>query len=243
MVATDRKSQIVLQRLRSLVASLDVGSRLPGERALSSELGVSRMTARKAIEALASEGWLDVRHGSGTYVAQRPHAKAAGLSSFSAEMRRRGLVPASRVLEFEWEAADPSTAVRLEIEPGDQVLRFTRLRLADSEPVGVETTWIAASLVAGMEPDDLSDSLFDVLADKFDITLGQASSTVDPALAEPAVAESLGIAPTEPCLRVRMDYQDNRNRPVMAATCLYRGDRYQLNVVLTATAFASSGER
>ncbi len=76
-----------------MVAGLEFGDRIPSERDLAARWGVARMTARKAIETVTAEGWLERRRGSGTYVAQMPYAKTLGLSSFTADMRRRGLVP------------------------------------------------------------------------------------------------------------------------------------------------------
>lgn len=235
----DNKAQAVVQRLRNLVGSLDVGSRIPSERDLAERWGVARMTARKAIERLTLEGWLDRRRGSGTYVAQMPNARAPGLSSFTVEMQRRGLVPTSRVLDFSHVLTDTRTAARLRIREGDEVLRFTRVRLADGEPIAVETTWMPASLVPGLAAEDLAGSLFETLAHRFGIIPGQASSTIDPALADADTARALGIDPHQPCLRIEMDYLDNRRRPIMAATCLYRGDSYQLHVVLTPAAFST----
>ena len=229
-----------VQRLRQLVASLDPGTRIPSERDLAARWGIARMTARKAIETLTVEGLLDRRPGSGTYVAQVPYAKTLGLSSFTVDMQRRGLTPSSEVLEFERVPADAATAAKLEIVEGSDVVCFTRLRLADGEPIAVETTWIPEQLVPGMSESDLIGSLFETLARKFGISLGQASSVIDPALADAPTASWLGIEPNEPCLRIQMAYLDTRRRPIMAATCLYRGDRYQLQVVLTPAAFTDS---
>jgi GntR family transcriptional regulator len=239
----NNKTPGVISRLRHLVGGLDPGSRIPSERSLAAEWGVARMTARKAIETLTGEGLLERRQGSGTYVAQMPYAKTLGLSSFTVDMQRRGLTPGSRVLDFAQIPADAATAVRLDIDEGDEVVRFTRLRLADGEPIAVETTWMPAHVVPGLTEEDLSGSLFETLAGRFGITLGQASSTIDPALADDSTANELGIDPTHPCLRIQMDYLDHRRRSIMAATCLYRGDRYQLYVVLTPAAFTESSGR
>ena len=201
------------------------------------------MTARKAIETAAAEGWLERRRGAGTYVAQMPYAKTLGLSSFTADMRRRGLSPSARVLDFQVGPAGPESADRLAMPPGEEVVRFTRLRLADDDPIAVETTWMPADVVPGIARDDLAGSLFETLADKFGIALGETSSTIGAANVDEATAAALGVGPDMPCLRIEMDYLDNRRRPVMAATCIYRGDLYQLHVVLTPNAFTAEMPR
>ncbi len=72
-----------------------------------------------------------------------------------------------------------------------------------------------------------------MLAEKFEVSMGEASSTIGAATAKGPAAAALGIEPGKPCLRIEMDY---RRRRIMAATCYYRGDRYQLHVVLTPNA-------
>ena len=234
---SENKAEAVTQQLRQLVSTREVGTKIPSERDLSDEWGIARMTARKAIETLADEGLLDRRRGSGTYVAQMPYARTSGLSSFTTDMLERGLTPSSEVLDFERVQADASTAARLDISEGDEVVRFTRLRLADGEPIAVETSWMPAHLVPGMTEEDLAGSLFETLIGRFKIIPGQASSTIDSTMADDRAAGALGIGDREPCLRIQMDYLDSRRRSIMAATCLYRGDRYQLHVMLAATAF------
>ena len=226
-----------------MVAGLEFGQKIPSERELAVRWGVARMTARKAIESVVAEGWLERRRGSGTYVAQMPYAKTLGLSSFTADMRRRGLSPGARVLDFCVGPAGPVGAGRLELLPGEEEVRFTRLRLADDAPIAVETTWMPAEMVRGITRDDLAGSLFETLADKFGIVLGETSSTIGAANADVATAAVLGIDPEMPCLRIEMDYLDNRRRRVMAATCFYRSDMYQLHVVLTPNAFTAEMPR
>jgi GntR family transcriptional regulator len=222
-----------------MVAGLEFGDRIPSERELAERWGVARMTARKAIETAAAEGWLERRRGSGTYVAQMPYAKTLGLSSFSADMRRRGLSPTTQVLDFCVGPAGPESEERLGMAPGEEEVRFTRLRLGDDEPIAVEITWMPAGMVPGITPGDLTGSLFETLADKFGIGLGETASTIGAAKPDRATATALGIDPDVPCLRIEMDYLDNRRRPIMAATCFYRGDLYQLHVVLTPNAFTA----
>jgi DNA-binding transcriptional regulator YhcF (GntR family) len=93
-------------RLRELIASSRIGDRLPSERALSLRWGVARMTVRHAMDALVAEGLVERRHGSGTYVVPQPLVRLLGLTSFSQDMRERGLVPSSRLLSFETVEAD-----------------------------------------------------------------------------------------------------------------------------------------
>src|SRR5947209_14133522 len=118
-----------------LVEALKVGQAIPSERQLSQELGVSRLTLRAALDELVRYGYLDRRHGSGTYVTEPKIAQPLTLTSFSDEMRRRGMVPGSRNLELTVTSAGARLARRLQVSPEEPLVRVKRLRLADGEPI------------------------------------------------------------------------------------------------------------
>ncbi|WP_396657335.1 GntR family transcriptional regulator [Microbacterium sp.] len=227
----------VRAHIRALVSQLSVGERLPGERDLAASLGVARMTVRHAEDALVREGLLERRQGSGTYVTPRPLVRALGLTSFSQDMRSRGLVPGSRLVSFRSITADPTLAGQLDIPVGDEVLSFTRLRLGSGIAMAVETTWLAARYAPGLCDADLEGSLYDVLATRYGITTGNARVAIEPVLPDPSVRELLDIPADQACLRLRMIDSDRRGRVIMVANCVYRGDKYHLVADVTAGAF------
>jgi GntR family transcriptional regulator len=215
-------------RLRDLIESLRAGDRLPSERSLSERWGVARMTVRSATDALVAEGLVERRHGSGTYVLPQPFVRFLGLTSFTQDMRDRGLVPSSRLLSFDVIEADVALADSLGITEGDKVIRFERLRLGSDEPMAVETSWIARALVPGLKPTDLDGSLYELLSGRYHLVPGSASVTIEPVLPDPATRRHLAIEGRQACLRLRMTDADIRGGVLMIADCVYRGDRYQL---------------
>jgi GntR family transcriptional regulator len=233
----DNKVGDLRRRLLQLIEELPVGSRLPAERDLAKRWSVARMTLRRAVDRLIIEGRVERRAGSGTYVTRPPYAKLLGLTSFTEDMRARGLVPSSRLLELRRLRATTTVAHRLRIPEGDEVVRFTRLRLASGEPMAVETVWIPAAFVPGLAAEDLAQSLYDLLRERYGIRTSAAQAVVLPVLPEARVAASLDIDGAQPCLRFEMTDLDHRGRVVMAADCVYRGDRYWLRVDLGAPAF------
>src|ERR1700736_5513916 len=100
MAGSMSKQEETRDRVLDLMESLVVGQAIPSERQLTQELGVSRLTVRAALDELVRDGYLDRRHGSGTYVTEPKIAQPLTLTSFSEEMRRRGMVPGSRTLEL-----------------------------------------------------------------------------------------------------------------------------------------------
>lgn len=230
-------------RLRELVAGSRVGDRLPSERELSARWGAARMTVRRATDGLIAEGLVQRRHGSGTYVVPPPLVRLLGLTSFTQDMRERGLTPSSRLLAYDVGPAGGALAARLRVPAGERVSSFTRLRLADGTPMAVETVWIPAALVPGLAPADLGGSLYELLAERYHLVTGSASVTIEPVVPDPATRELLGIVPDQACLRVRMVDSDSRGRVIMTASCVYRGDRYQLTAEITGAAFATAHAR
>ena len=121
---------------------------------LCEEFGVSRMTARNAVQRLSQEGLVYRVPGRGTFVAEPPvHRQAGHLLSFTEEMRRRGRAPSSRLLAREVREPGPAEASRLQLEPGAEVVAVNRLRVADDEPVAIEEAVGAPASARGGDPD------------------------------------------------------------------------------------------
>ncbi len=130
---------------------------LPPERKLASDLAVSRLTVRKALDGLVAEGLLQRRPGSGNFVNQKRIEKNfAKLSSFSEDMRARGRVPRSVWLNRSEGTVTPEEALRLRLSPGDPVYRFHRVRYADEQPMCVEYATVVASCLPSLEAVDKS---------------------------------------------------------------------------------------
>jgi GntR family transcriptional regulator len=173
----------------------------------------------------------------------RPFARVLGLTSFTQDMAARGLVAESRVLDFETTTTDATIAGRLRVPVGDPVIRFTRLRYGSGDAMAVETTWIPAGLVPGLRPEDLDGSLYELLARRYRIVPGAARVTIEPINPDPETRRLLTIPAGQACLRLHMLDADLRGRVIMVASCVYRGDKYQLSADITGAAFTAASER
>jgi GntR family transcriptional regulator len=136
---------------------------LPSERQLAAELGISRITVRKAIEGLAEDGILERRQGAGNFVGAptRIDKNFAKLTSFSEDMRARGSTPHSEWLKRTEGTVTPEEAMKLALSPGTLVYRFHRLRYADDAPMAIEYATVVASALPSL--DAVKDSLYDAL--------------------------------------------------------------------------------
>lgn len=157
---------LYLQLQRALRDAIEQGAlgpddALPSERQLANDLGISRITVRKALDGLADAGLLVRRQGSGNFVGTRIEKYFAKLTSFSEDMRSRGRVPSSQWLRRQVGQVTPEESIRLGLSPGARVYRFTRLRFADDEPMALEYGTIAGFALPSEAA--VGDSLYEAL--------------------------------------------------------------------------------
>lgn len=160
-------SPLYLQLARKLSDAVrngryQVHEALPSERTLSETLGVSRVTARKAIDQLVEQGLIVRKRGSGNYIAPHIELPLSRLSSFSEELVRRGYKPSSRWLARTVAEAAPEEQLTLGLSPGAKVARLERLRLADGVAMTYEMSVLPATVLPN--PQDVDGSLYEFLA-------------------------------------------------------------------------------
>ncbi|HXD25090.1 MAG TPA: GntR family transcriptional regulator, partial [Propionibacteriaceae bacterium] len=134
---------------------------LPPERDLAAELSVSRITVRKAIDGLVTEGLLVRRQGSGTFVTARVEKNFSKLTSFSEDMRARGRTPHSVWLQRSAGTVTPEESLTLRSSPGTPVFRFHRIRFANDAPMSLEYATVLASSLPSL--DAVESSLYEAL--------------------------------------------------------------------------------
>jgi GntR family transcriptional regulator len=143
-------------------------------------------------------------------------------------MRAQGREPSSRLIEISEDPADIDLARLLAIRAGAKVLRLHRLRLADNEPMAIETTHLPLSRFRGLRRYVSSGgSLYQVLRERFGVEMGHAEETIETALASPEEAELLGADVGLPMLLLSRHSFDSTGNPVEWVRSVYRGDRYK----------------
>ena len=223
------------QRLRAdldrLLDGLDPGDLLPAERVLAQDLGVARMTLRRAVDALVEQGRLVRRAGSGTFVAGGKVSQRLAASSFSADMRARGLRPDSRTVTTRIAPAGTLLAAVLDVGPETPVLQVRRLRLADDVPMAVEDLHVPATVAPGLTGADLEGaSFYDLLDSRFGTPVVSGTQTVEPALVGADEAGLLGITPGDPVFLFERTTRVQDGRVAEFVRSTYRGDRYRIVV-------------
>ena len=204
---------------------------IPPERKLMTKYGVSRSTVREAIRQLVDEGVLYRIQGKGTFVAGERVQSDLHLASFTEDMRRRGLVPATIVMGSSLIEAPLEVRAALGLKAGAQVQRVERLRLAGGIPMAFERGYYPTGLLPDLGSQDLTRSLYATFATEYGLRIDHAEQTAWAESADAALAEPLGIGIGVPLLVFRRTSSAG-STPVEHITSWYRGDRYQIHMTL-----------
>jgi GntR family transcriptional regulator len=232
------------QALRERIAELRPGDALPSDAELVEEFGVSRMTARAAVQLLVDEGLVSREPGRGTFVVEAAHHRRAdSLVSFSNEMRRQGRVPSSRLLERSVRAATAEERQDLGLPAGSRVVALRRIRLADGQAIVLESASLPEDLAEPVLSADLEGgSLHDALI-RGGHVLRRGYATISAEAATADDARHLGVRAGDPLLVERRVIRDDRDRLIERTESRYPGDRYGLDVAFHVEASAAHRRR
>ena len=210
---------------------------IPSERQLESRYNLSRPTIRQAIDLLSRQGYLYRVHGKGTFVSPPKLQKGMlELTSFSEDMRNRGLTPGHKILEFGYVKPNSETKRHLEIiDDEKKVLRIKRLRFGNDEPIGLQDSFLSldGELEITREEIEKRGSIYAILQEKFGIYPTEADETLEVTLATREEANLLKIQEGSPLLLNERTLWSQDRKAIEFVRILYRGDRYKYFVRLT----------
>jgi GntR family transcriptional regulator len=206
------------------------GDMIPAEPELMAIYGISRITLRQVLEMLVRDGLIVREQGRGSFVARPTLEKGmVRIFSFTEDMRQRGITPRTAVLASEIVPAVPETAVRLAIQPGEELVRLKRLRLAEDEPLAIEESHLVHRFCPGLLRFDFTvESLREVLAREYGVLWSRARQTIRATHAGEETAKLLGVTPNAPVLFIERVSTAQNNAPIEFLRVQYRGDRYAL---------------
>lgn len=227
--------------LKDLINSgkLKPDDQIPSENELSSAFKISRMTVRQAIQELMREGFINIRRGEGTFVSSVPHTQMLlKLEGFSSEMAKLGYRNHSRVLEIEKIASFDSFEMAysgLGKSPGEPLVRIRRVRYVEDTPFAMETSFLSYGTGSGLLEPQMADdtSIYNYIEKELHIRLSRADHTIQPGLADQEIAEYLEIKKGSPILRLHGTTFSMNNKAIEYLEGIYRGDQYELKVVIT----------
>lgn len=236
----DKNSKIPLysQLMDILINEIENGmkenEKMLSEREICEKYDVSRTTVRQALLELEREGYIYKKHGKGTFVASKKYNQnLQGFYSFTEEMKKLGKKPSSKVIKFEIFTVNNEIAKKMKLEKEDLVYKFTRLRLADDEPMMIETTYVPYNLFPGITKDDLNrNALYDIFRDRFNTVVDYAEEIFLPVLTNEEEAERLHIAVGSPSLKISRFAYNSNNQVIEYTISKARGDKFKYNIKL-----------
>jgi GntR family transcriptional regulator len=206
----------------------DIEAPIPTEVEISEHFGISRPTARQAINELVVEGYLYRIKAKGTYIS-KPKIKQdflLVLDSFNNEMRKKGLKPSTKILDINLEDSDEKVSGALKIDVGSKVVRLARLRYADNEPIVFVITYLPYADYPDIMTKNLeSESIYEILEKERGIHISGATRSLESIAAGEFEAKLLGIEKDAPIQYIESVVYLSDGVPIEYSLAKYRGDR------------------
>lgn len=213
------------------------GARLPAERMLCARFGVSRVTLRRALEALAAEGLIDSVSGRGWFVVEKPvqgPLSPASHMSFTAMGAARGLTASADVLLQRVRPATLDEVEALGIAPGAGIFDLKRLRRLDGMVIAIDQSRVPIQYCPSLiDVDFATASLVSILESRSNIIYRRCSYTVEALPADPDTAALLELNPRDPVLQCSQVIYDQHGRVIELGLMIYRYDRFRFRADLS----------
>lgn len=230
----DKRSRVPLyaQLIDIIVEKISSGEwkefdKLPSERELCDMYDISRTTIRQAMIELENEGYIYKEHGKGSFVSPRTYTQSlVTFYSFTEEMKKLGKKPTAQMLSFEIIPAPNKVAKELGLGEAEDVYAFTRLRLADDEPIMYETSYLPYYQFPNLTEKELEmNSMYSIFRSKYNITITNANERFKAVGVGPVEAPYLMEKEGTPALRIeRVAYFNGR--AIEYTKSIARGDKF-----------------
>ena len=231
--------QIYLQiRDEILSGQRPYGTILPTEQEMTELFSVSRITARRVLNELAQNNFVERRRRLGTRVIFKSPGKPieGDINQALDSLMALGHGTTVNVMEIATEAPTPGIASALKIPKGESVVRAIRVRCLDGMPLGHVVSYV---------PGELSDQVTSIALAKMPILrllenagfkAERAEQTIGATLADARLAEALDLEPRAALLRIGRTVYDKKDRPFLVTVANYRADKFNIRIDLHGSA-------
>ncbi|MBZ1504875.1 MAG: GntR family transcriptional regulator [Latilactobacillus curvatus] len=212
---------------------MNVNDRLPSERELSIQYGLSRTTVRIALNELELMGYVHRQHGKGTFVSNviKGQTDLSGTYSFTEQMKSLGKDPETQILSFKTMKANQFIAEGLGIEQDTEIIKIKRLRLADKEPMMLERTYLPLSKFPDLNLESLQSApLYDLFIKKYNQTVKVADEILSVGIMTAKDAQQLKFYEGAPVLKLKRTTYNNKNEIIEYTLSVARGDKFTYHI-------------
>jgi GntR family transcriptional regulator len=204
-------------------------SRVWSEREMADRLNVSRMTARRAISTLVSEGYLFAKEGKGTFVSdKRIDLPVLRLRNFFDEMKALNRVPSSKALSCREFRATPQIASDLRVEPGTRIFQVKRLMYGDGIPYCIEAKCVVKDKCKLLKTTANKEQLAEMVSGRCYQCVTKFDIFIEATVLNDEETELIGLEEPVPAFCVKKYAYDNEGQRISFTKTIYRGDLYRL---------------
>ncbi|MFQ3620888.1 MAG: GntR family transcriptional regulator [Spirochaetales bacterium] len=231
-LVTDPIYQQLNNLLRELIASdkYQIGDKFMTERMICELYNVSRVTANKALSSLVAEGLLQFKKGVGTFVRAKPKEDPTpSIAGFTVNIKAAGMVPSSRVLEFQKVSASkipPEIREVLELSKEEEVFYIRRLRYADQIPMVLERRYVRVQFCPDLQKEDVEGSLYELFIKKYNLNITGSEETIQAVTLGTEEADQLKVPEGKAAFLITAVGYVNESTPLWFEHTLYRPDGF-----------------
>ena len=238
IIDKQNKMPLYFQLMDIIINMIEEGNlrendQLPSERELCDIYDISRSTVRQAIQELEKEGYIYKLHGKGTFVSPKMFKQnLLKFYSFTEEMKKAGKIPSSKVLDFQIISCSEKLSKKMNLNIGEKIYVFTRLRLADNEPMMLEISYVPYTKFSGLTQELLEGNpMYDIFAKMYNISITSAEEVFRSVLTRTDEAELLRYTSGLPSMMIERITYDNENI-VEYTRSIARGDKFKYSILL-----------
>ena len=212
-----------------------INQQLPDEITLTKEFNSSRMTVKKALDLLVSEGLIFRKRGQGTFVLSRgtskrklivPERDIKGLTKISEDTHS---TVESKIIHFKLEFASEFLAEKLQVQVQSPVYNIHRLRIIDGKPYVLEQTYMSTSVIPGITEEILLDSIYQYIEGKLGLRIASATKILRAAPSSEDEQKILTITSNGASLRSRTSGLPRQWHSIEYSISRHRYDLFEFN--------------
>lgn len=233
MSKAEQIEEFILQKIKE--KEYEAGSKIPTEAELIGKFDVSRMTVNKALATLRNKGYIFSVRGKGTFVKKEVvHKKLNELTSFTEEMKSRGITPITKTLEFAYTSMGfEAEKDSLELQREDSVYKIVRVRYNEDIPMALDVTILSEKVTGPIEFSKMGTSLFEYLQDEVGIVIDYSIQKIKAIKADEFLSAHLDIMLGDPVLKISGVTYDVNNKPFEVVHTYYVHDAYEFEQICT----------